>query len=256
VIEVRQVRLSYGRVPALNDVSLQVSPGEHVALMGPAAAGKSTLAKVMDGLLLPDSGDCLVDGVSTKEDPMRARRLVGLVFQEPEDQAVARRVEDDVAFGPVNLGVSDVGERVNEAMRQAGIEQLAGRSIHSLSGGQKQLVAIAGVLAMRPAYLVMDEPTSMLDGKGTKMVAETIASLKRAGKGIVVITHDPAMAAMADRIVVMDAGNIIANGSPREVFSSCPEGLIELPETVRLSRALGHRRLWLNVEEAKEDLCR
>ncbi len=133
---------------------------------GRLPAGKSTLAKVMDGLLLPDSGECLVNGVSTRDDPMHARRLVGLVFQEPEDQAVARRVEDDIAFGPRNLGVDDVGERVAEAMRLAGIEGLAGRNIHSLSGGQKQLVAIAGVLAMRPAYLVMDEPTAMLDCHG------------------------------------------------------------------------------------------
>ena len=166
MIELRHVCLSFGRVPALKDVSLEVRAGEHIVIMGPAASGKSTLAKVMDGLLLPDAGDCLVDGISTRDDPMHARRLVGLVFQEPEDQAVARRVEDDIAFGPRNLGVDDVGERVAEAMRLAGIEGLAGRNIHSLSGGQKQLVAIAGVLAMRPAYLVLDEPTSMLDSAG------------------------------------------------------------------------------------------
>ncbi len=110
---------------------------------------------------------------------MHARRLVGLVFQEPEDQAVARRVEDDIAFGPCNLGVTDVRERVTEALRLAGIEGLADRNIHSLSGGQKQRVAIAGVLAMRPAYLVLDEPTAMLDSAGTRMVSETIATLRR-----------------------------------------------------------------------------
>ncbi len=206
MIEVRHVCLSFGRVPVLKDVSLEVRAGEHIVLMGPAASGKSTLAKVMDGLLLPDAGDCLVDGISTRDDPMHARRLVGLVFQEPEDQAVARRVEDDIAFGPRNLGVGDVGERVAEALRLAGIEGLAGRNIRSLSGGQKQLVAIAGVLAMRPAYLVLDEPTSMLDSAGTRMVSETIAALKKEGRGVVVITQDPAMAVAADRLIVLSAG--------------------------------------------------
>jgi energy-coupling factor transporter ATP-binding protein EcfA2 len=260
MIDVRHVSLSYGRVPVLTDVSLEVRAGEHIAVMGPAAAGKSTLAKVMDGLLLPDSGECLVDGVRTADDPMHARRRVGLVFQEPEDQAVARRVEDDIAFGPRNLGAGDVGERVAEAMRQAGIEGLAGRSIHSLSGGQKQLVAIAGVLAMRPAYLVLDEPTSLLDATGTRKITETITALKKEGNGIVVITHDPAMAASADQLIVMSAGSVLAQGSPREVFSSCHDDLIELPEMARLSvslreKGIASRRLWLNLNEALEDLC-
>jgi energy-coupling factor transport system ATP-binding protein len=261
MIELRHVCLSFGRVPALKDFSLEVRAGEHVAIMGPAAAGKSTLAKVMDGLLLPDSGECLVNGVSTRDDPMHARRLVGLVFQEPEDQVVARRVEDDIAFGPRNLGADDVGGRVTEALRQAGIEGLAGRNIHSLSGGQKQLVAIAGVLAMRPVFLVLDEPTAMLDATGTRMVMETVAALKKEGRGIVIITQDPAVAAVADRIVVMSAGRIVTQGPPREVFSHCPEGLIELPEMARLSVALrkkgaGEGRLWMSPREALEDLCR
>jgi energy-coupling factor transporter ATP-binding protein EcfA2 len=261
MIEVRHVCLSYGRVLALKDISLEVRAGEHVAIMGPAASGKSTLAKVMDGLLLPDTGECLVDGVSTRDDPMHARRLVGLVFQEPEDQTVARRVEDDIAFGPLNLAADDVGERVAEALRLAGIEGLAGRNIHSLSGGQKQLVAIAGVLAMRPAYLVLDEPTSLLDAAGTRMVTETIALQKKEGRGIVVITQDPAMAVAADRLVVMSAGSIVVQGSPREVFSGCREDLIELPEMARLFVALRKKgvateRLWLSSREALEDLCR
>jgi|AGTN01.2.fsa_nt_gi ABC-type cobalt transport system, ATPase component len=261
MIEIRHVSVSYGRTPALKDVSLDVRAGEHIAIMGPAASGKSTLAKIMDGLLLPDSGKCMVDGISTCENPMYARSHIGLVFQEPEDQAVARRVEDDVAFGPRNLGAEDLKERVAEAIQLAGVAHLADRSIHSLSGGQKQLVAIAGALAMRPAYLVLDEPTSMLDSAGVKMVADAIARLKKEGKGIVVITHDPAMAADADRLVVMSAGDIITQGSPRDVFSSCPEGLIELPEMARLSASLRNKgiaagRLWLSPHEALEDLCR
>jgi energy-coupling factor transport system ATP-binding protein len=261
MIEVRHVSLSYGRFPALKDVSLEVRAGEYVAIMGPAASGKSTLAKIMDGLLLPDSGDCLVEGVSTRDDPVHARRLVGLVFQEPEDQAVARRVEDDIAFGPRNIDAKDVGDRVTEAMRLAGIGQLADRGIHSLSGGQKQLVAIAGVLAMRPAFLVMDEPTSLLDTTGTRMVTGTIAALKKESRGIVVITQDPAIAVDADRLIVMSAGGIVAQGRPREVFASCPEGLIELPEMARLSvslrkKGIATERLWLSPREALEDLCR
>lgn len=261
MIELQHVCLSFDRVPALKDVSLEARAGEHLAIMGPAASGKSTLAKVMNGLLLPDGGDCLVDGISTRDDRMHAHRLVGLVFQEPEDQAVARRVEDDIAFGPRNLGVDDAGERVAEALRLTGIEGLAGRNIHSLSGGQKQLVAIAGVLALRPAYLAMDEPTSLLDSAGTKMIMDTIATLKKEGRGIVVITQDPAVAAVADRIVVMSAGCIVTQGPPREVFAHCPEGLVELPEMARLYVALnkkgvGRGRLWLDSREALEELCR
>jgi len=152
---------------------------------------------------------------------------------------------------------------VKEALRLAGIESLAERDIHSLSGGQQQLVAIAGVLAMRPAYLVLDEPTSLLDSEGARMVTGTIASLKKEGRGIVVITQDPAIAAAADRLMVMSAGNIVAEGPPREVFACCPDGLIELPEMARLSASLrekgvstGRLRLWLNTHEALEDLCR
>jgi energy-coupling factor transporter ATP-binding protein EcfA2 len=143
----------------------------------------------------------------------------------------------------------------------AGVGHLAGRSIHSLSGGQKQLVAIAGVLAMRPAYLVLDEPTSLLDATGTRMVMEAVATLKKEGKGIAVITQDPAMAVAADRLVVLSAGSIVAQGSPREVFASGPAGLIERPEMARVAAALRKKgvaveRLWLSPIEAVEDLCR
>lgn len=261
MLEARNVSVSYGNVPALRGVSLEVRAGEHVAIVGPAASGKSTLAKVLNGLLLPDAGECLADGVRTVDDAMHARRLVGLVFQEPEDQVVASRVEDDVAFGPRNLGVTDVRERVAEALRLAGIAGLAGREIRNLSGGQKQLVAIAGVLAMRPAYLVMDEPTSLLDSAGRAMVAGVIAALKREDKGIVIVTQDPEVAAGADRVVVMAGGRIVAQGPPREVFSSELAGLVELPEMARLAIRLREKgvtvdRLWLNAAEAKEDLCR
>jgi energy-coupling factor transporter ATP-binding protein EcfA2 len=261
VIEVRHASFAYGGRTALKDVSLAVGRGEMVAIMGPSASGKSTLAMIMNGLLVPDSGDCLVEGVNARSDPMHARRLVGLVFQDPEGQAVARRVEDDVAFGPLNLGGGDMDSRVSEAMRLAGIESLHNRSIHTLSGGQKQLVAIAGVLAMRPAYLILDEPTSLLDAAGARMVADVMARLKKDGRGIVVITQDPAISAAADRLVVISAGSVVAQGPPREVFSACTDGLIELPEMARLAASLRKKgrateRLWLDVGEALEGLCR
>ncbi|MGA9139414.1 MAG: ATP-binding cassette domain-containing protein [Methanocella sp.] len=261
MIEVRHVSLSYGNVPALKDVSLTVKAGEFVAIMGPGASGKSTLAKVMDGLLLPDSGECVVDGVSTRDDRMRARRLVGLVLQEPEDQAVARRVEDDLAFGPRNIGAEDVKERVAEALRQTGIEGLEGKDVGSLSGGQKQLVAIAGILAMRPAYLVMDEPTSLLDSDGKRMVMSTIMAQKREGKGIVVITQDPSVAVYADRVVVMSEGSIVAQGVPADVFTPAIGEIVGLPEMARLSIRLREKgfttdRPWLTVDEAARELCR
>jgi energy-coupling factor transport system ATP-binding protein len=261
MIEVRHVSLSYGNVPALKDVSLGVQPGEFVAIMGPGASGKSTLAKVMDGLLLPDSGECMVDGVSTRDDPMRARRLVGLVLQEPDDQAVARRVEDDLAFGPRNIGAEDVKERVAEALRQTGIERLSGRDISSLSGGQKQLVAIAGVLAMRPAYLVMDEPTSLLDSDGKRMIMGAIGTQKHEGKGIVVITQDPSVAVCADRVVVMSGGSIVTQGAPSDVFTPAIGEMVGLPEMARLSIRLREKgfainRPWLTVDETVRELCR
>ena len=151
---------------------------------------------------------------------MRARRLVGLVLQEPDDQAVARRVEDDLAFGPRNIGAGDIKERVE--LKRCG-RQASGtsreRDIGSLSGGQKQLVAIAGVLAMRPTYLVMDEPTSLLDSDGKRMVMDAIGTQKSEGRGIVVITQDPSVAVYADRVVIMSKGSIVAQGPPAEVFT-------------------------------------
>ncbi len=261
MIEVRHVSLSYGNVPALIDVSLSIKAGEYVAVMGPGASGKSTLAKVMDGIYLPDSGDCLVDRVSTRDDRMRARRLVGLVLQEPDDQAVARRVEDDLAFGPRNIGAGDIGERVEEALLQTGIGHLRERDISSLSGGQKQLVAIAGVLAMRPTYLVMDEPTSLLDSDGKRIVMDAVGTQKSEGRGIVVITQDPSVAMHADRVVIMSNGSIVAQGPPAEVFSQETGSLIGMPEMVRLSARLREKgvtikRPWLTVDDAAEELCR
>lgn len=160
MIELKDVSFAYKGRRVLDSISLMINKGEHVALIGPNASGKSTLARVMNALLLPDEGDCIVDGINTKDDPVYARRAVGMVFQDPESQAVARRVRDDVAFGPINLELpaGEVESRVMEALDAVGMKSQADREVSGLSGGRKQLLAIAGVLAMRPSYIVMDEP--------------------------------------------------------------------------------------------------
>ena len=256
MIELRRVSLSYGGTEVLKDVSMELRPGEIVALMGPNASGKSTLAKVLDGLLIPRSGECIVDGVSTRDDPGHARLRTGLVFQDPDDQAVSRRVSDDLAFGPLNIEAPDIDRRVADALKLAGIEHLAARDFYTLSGGQKQLVAIAGVLAMRPAYLVLDEPTAMLDQDGTRMVREAITAARNAGKGILLITHDPAIAAIADRLLVLKDGRIIS----QDAIITDTTG-IELPQLARFWNRLKEKGLTIgqpdmSVEGTAEALCR
>jgi len=252
MIEVKHVFFSYGAAAVLSDVSLELRPGEIVALQGPSGSGKSTLATVLDGLIIPQHGDCIVDGVSTRSDPFFARRRVGLVFQDPDDQIVSRLVDDDVAFGPLNLEAADVDARVSCALEEAGIGHLAGRDTRTLSGGQKQLVAIAGVLAMRPAYVVFDEPTALLDQDGTDAVVKALGVLRKAGKGILLITHDPAVASMADRALVLQEGKI----SPARAADD-----VELPELARLWKRLKEQGVYCEgpepgIEGTLEALCR
>ncbi len=248
MIELRRVSYSYRGRRALDGVSLRFDKGEHVAVIGPNASGKTTLALMMNALLLPDSGDCVVDGVDTRDDAMHARKAVGLVFQDPESQAVARHVRDDVAFGPVNLGLSakEVNGRVFESLRGVGLDGFAGREVSGLSGGQKQLLAIAGALAMRPSYVVMDEPTALLDGRGREAVNAVIAGLKERGMGVVVITHDMSEAVRAGRVVALDGGRVVADARPHEVFTNkmvLSRLGIEPPYEFRLLRALGTEML-------------
>ncbi|CAJ36969.1 energy-coupling factor ABC transporter ATP-binding protein [Methanocella arvoryzae] len=255
MIELRHVSLSYAGTEVLKDVSLEIRPGEIVALMGPNASGKSTLARILDGLLIPGSGECVVDGVSTKDDPLNARLQVGLVFQDPDDQVVSRRVSDDVAFGPLNIGAPDVEARVADALKTLGIEHLADRDIQTLSGGQKQLVAIAGVLAMRPAYIVLDEPTAMLDQDGTGLIMQAVAAAKSAGKGVLLITHDPDIMGAADRILVLKDGRIASYNAIAPTDAD-----IELPGLARFWNRLGERgikvdRPQLTVDGTVEVLC-
>ncbi|MHB8732321.1 MAG: energy-coupling factor transporter ATPase [bacterium] len=209
--------------PVLRGVSLRIEPGEYVAVVGPNGSGKSTLARQLNALLRPVSGRVLVAGLDTR-DPAHTRAIrstVGMVFQHPESQMVATIVEEDVAFGPENLGVphAELRVRVREALELVGMWGARDRPPHLLSAGQKQRVAIASVLAMRPACLVLDEATSMLDPEGREAVAAIIAELRRRGTTVVAITHLMNEAARADRIIALAGGTVLLEGPPRAVFA-------------------------------------
>lgn len=208
---------------ALSDVSLSVAEGEFLAILGTNGSGKSTLARHFNALLLPTEGRCTVAGLDTREtqELWRIRQLVSMVFQNPDNQIIAAVVEDDVAFGPENLGIepAEIRSRVREALAAVDMEHYRTAAPHLLSGGQKQRVAIAGALAMKTRCLVLDEPTAMLDPVGRQEVLETVRRLHREnGITVVYITHFMEEAAAADRVVVMEEGRIAAQGSPREVF--------------------------------------
>ncbi|MDD3242306.1 MAG: energy-coupling factor transporter ATPase [Eubacteriales bacterium] len=207
---------------ALDGVNLQVYPGEFVAVVGHNGSGKSTLARQINALLLPEAGVVWVKGMRTDEEEnlWEIRRTAGMVFQNPDNQLVANVVEDDVAFGPENIGVprAQLRVRVDEALAAVKMSQFADKAPHMLSGGQKQRVAIAGVLALRPDIVVMDEPTAMLDPEGRREVMQVILDLKAQGITVLLITHFMEEAARADRVVVIDNAKMITQGTPREVF--------------------------------------
>ena len=226
----------------LDGVSLSVQPGEFVAVLGHNGSGKSTLAKHFNAILLPTAGKVYVDGMDTCDEDrlLDIRRRVGMVFQNPDNQIGASVVEEDVAFGPENLGVpaEKIRERVDAALAAVGMTEYAHHAPHLLSGGQKQRVAIAGVLAMRPRCIVLDEPTAMLDPVGRKEVMDTIHRLNREQSiTVVLITHHMDEAAQAGRLVVMHDGHIVADDRPRRVFQNV-DGLrslgLEVPEPVAL----------------------
>jgi energy-coupling factor transport system ATP-binding protein len=213
---------------ALDHVNLEIAAGEFVAIIGRNGSGKSTLAKHLNALLTPDTGSCIVAGMDTRElsHIWDIRQTVGMVFQNPDNQIVASIVEEDVAFGPENLGLpsAEIVRRVEEALRLVGMTEYRLHGPHLLSGGQKQRVAIAGVLAMHPRCLVLDEPTAMLDPVGRREVLESVCRLHRdEGITVVYITHFMEEAVTAGRVVVMDAGRIIMDGSPDVVFNHVEE---------------------------------
>ena len=255
-------------VKALNDVSLSVHEGEFLALVGRNGSGKSTLAKMMNGLILPDKGKVVSFGYDTqnKDTIFEVRKRVGLVFQNPDNQMVASIVEEDIAFGPENLGVKreEIIERVDFALKSVGMEEYRKSTPFKMSGGQKQRIAIAGVLAMLPKALVLDESTAMLDPKGRKEVLDVVKKLnKEEGITVVLITHYMEEALDSDRIAVMDNGNILKEGTPKDIF--CDYELIDkaglkLPTLLNIARRLKEEGVKFNreifsEEELIEELC-
>ena len=227
---------------SLCGVDLSIEAGQFVAVLGHNGSGKSTLAKHLNAILVPDEGRVLIDGIDTADEDrvLDVRRCVGMVFQNPDNQIVANVVEDDVAFAPENLGVEpqEIRQRVDDALRQVGMYEFRTHAPHLLSSGQKQRVAIAGVLAMRPKIIALDEPTAMLDPQGRQEVISTVTRLCREqGMTVVLITHHMDECIGADRLIVMSNGYMVADGTPGEVFSNVElmerEGLT-VPETVRL----------------------
>lgn len=247
----------------LHGVNLEIEEGTFVAILGHNGSGKSTLAKLFNGILLPTEGRVLVDGIDTTHEDklLQVRAAVGLVFQNPDNQIVANVVEDDVAFAPENLGVepAEIRRRVDGALRTVGMYEYRLHAPHLLSGGQKQRVAIAGVLAMQPRCVVLDEPTAMLDPVGRREVVATVTRLCREkGMTVMLITHHMAECIGADRLIVMSEGRIVADGTPREVFSQVEllrsEGLA-VPATTELIYELRRDGFELPLDALTVDEC-
>lgn len=260
IIEVKNVTFEYTDGERCNtvikDFSIDIERGSFTVILGHNGSGKSTLAKLLNGLYKPASGEVFVDGISTNDEEreIEVKRRVGMVFQNPDNQLIASIVEEDVAFGPENLGFepSDIRRRVDKALSNVGMSEFARSTPHRLSGGQKQRIAIAGILAMTPECIVLDEPTAMLDPKGRAEIISTVERLNREnGITIVLITHFMEEAQNADRAVVMDNGKIIADATPREVFSNAAmlrEAGLDLPQTTELLYRLKENGLSVSTD--------
>ena len=250
-------------VPVFEDMNLKIQEGSFVAILGTNGCGKSTLAKHFNSILLPTGGKVYVCGIDTSNEDriMTVRHNVGMVFQNPDNQIVANVVEEDVAFGPENLGVAspEIRHRVDSALKQVGMYEYREHAPHLLSGGQKQRIAIAGIIAMEPKCIVLDEPTAMLDPRGRKEVIDTVSRLNREkGITVVLITHHMDEAAKADRVVVLDKGKVAADGTPREVFLQVELlhsiGLAS-PETVELCWELNRQGFDLPLDALEPEEC-
>jgi energy-coupling factor transport system ATP-binding protein len=257
------------RILALNDVSQEIKKGEFVAILGHNGSGKSTFAKHLNALLLPTAGTIYVKGLDTRkeENTWSIRQTAGMVFQNPDNQIVATVVEEDVAFGPENLGVepAEIRRRVDEALKAVDMSDYAKDAPHYLSGGQKQRISIAGIIAMKPECIILDEPTAMLDPSGRKEVMETIKRLnKEEGITIILITHYMDEAVQADRVVVMQSGRVIKEGTPKQVFveiDQLKEVGLDVPQVTELCSRLRKEGIdipldVLTVEEMVVELCR
>ena len=253
MIEIEGVSFAYrtgeaDTVPALRGLDLSFEPGQFVAIIGHNGSGKSTLVKLLCAVLYPTEGEIRIDGILAREENRwEIRERVAVVFQDPDNQLVMNRVADDVAFGPENLGLprEEIAERVGFALRALGLEAFGGRLIEDLSPGQKQRVAIAGALAMRPQFLILDEPTSLLPAPAAERLISTVKELnRREGTGVLHVTHSMSEAALFDRVVVMDEGRLVLDGTPAEVFRRVEElrsiGL-DVPLAASLTRALRAR---------------
>lgn len=273
IIRVENVHFVYNAeskhpIIALTDVNLEVMPGEYLVIVGHNGSGKSTLAKHLNALLLPTQGNVWVNGMNTGNGAhtLTIRSTVGMVFQVPDNQIVATVVEEDVAFGPANLGVpaDELRQRVDWALDVVDMQKFRQRAPHLLSAGQKQRVAIAGAMALKPQVLILDESTSMLDPIGREEVLGAVRRLNQAGTTIIAITHYMHEAVEGDRVVVMEAARIVMHGSPREVFSRVEELRdlqLDVPQVTQLSSALHERDSTfpadlLTVEEMVTELVR
>ena len=250
-------------VPVFEDLDLQIEEGTFVAILGSNGCGKSTLAKHFNAILLPSGGTVWVCGMDTKQEDriIPIRRNVGMVFQNPDNQIVANVVEEDVAFGPENLGVAgpEIRNRVDKALKQVGMYEYREHAPHLLSGGQKQRIAIAGVIAMEPKCIVLDEPTAMLDPRGRREVMETIRKLNATKEiTVVLITHHMDEAAQAQRVIVLNQGQVAADGKPEEVFSQVAllHGIgLAAPETVELCWELNKQGFDLPLDKLTSEDC-
>ncbi len=249
--------------PTLRGLDLEIEEGTFVAVLGHNGSGKSTLAKHLNGILIPTSGRVLVDGMDTAEEQnlLAVRHTVGMVFQNPDNQIVANVVEDDVAFGPENLGIEprEIRRRVDDALTSVQMYEYRNHAPHLLSGGQKQRVAIAGILAMKPRCIVLDEPTAMLDPVGRGEVLDTITRLNRQeGITVILVTHHMEECIGADRLLVMSQGSILMDGSPRELFPRVEEmeaAHLGVPDTTRLMYALNREGYHLPLEAITTEEC-
>lgn len=250
-------------VAVFTDLNLTIEEGSFVAVLGSNGCGKSTLAKHFNSILLPCGGKVYVSGLDTSDEAllMRVRRNVGMVFQNPDNQIVANVVEEDVAFGPENLGIAspEIRRRVDLALKQVGMYEFREHAPHLLSGGQKQRVAIAGIIAMEPKCIVLDEPTAMLDPRGRKEVMDTVQKLNREkGITVVLITHHMDEAAQAGRVIVLHKGDVVADGTPEAVFSQVAllhEIGLAAPDTVELCYALNQEGFSLPLDALDIEKC-
>lgn len=255
-IEIKDLKIEFTKIDesgrevpgkvALDGISLDIDKGSFVAVVGMNGSGKSTLAKCLNGLLAPSAGRVIVDGFDTAEEEhiWDVRRRVGMVFQNPDNQIVSSIVEDDVAFGPENLGVEpkEIRRRVDEALKRVGMYELKDKGAHMLSGGQKQRIAIAGAIAMRPECIVFDEPTAMLDPKGRASVMGIIRDLNAEGITCVLITHFMSEAEQADRVIVLKKGKVICDRTPEALFSDkemIEKAGLEMPPAIEIRDKAG-----------------